>query len=142
MRRLRAEPPLMPADVAGAFDRFPAPVCRRLLQVRGLIFETAAKLDGVGPLTEALKWGDPSYLTQASGSGSTIRLGWCRPFERGCAIFFNCRTSLVATFRDRFPDVFTFEKNRAILLDTSEPLRRVQLSHCLALALTYHKRHR
>jgi hypothetical protein len=41
--------PPMPADVADAFDSFPKAARRRLLEVRRLIFETAAKLDGVGP---------------------------------------------------------------------------------------------
>jgi hypothetical protein len=62
--------------VAAAFSIFPAGVRARLLEVRELIFETAADIKGVGPLTETLKWGEPAYLTQATGSGSTIRLGW------------------------------------------------------------------
>jgi Domain of unknown function (DU1801) len=130
----------MPADVAAAFSAFPAGVRARLLDVRDLIFETAAAIEGVGPLTETLKWGEPAYLTQATGSGSTIRLGWFRSSERTCAVLFNCRTTLVDDFRERFPDVFAHEKNRAILLDAREPLPKAPLSTCLGLALTYHRR--
>lgn len=133
--------PSMPPDVAGAFAAFPAPVARRLLQVRGLIFETAAKL-GVGPLTETLKWGEPAYLTEATGSGSTIRLGWLRSAERPCAVLFNCNTTLVETFRERFPDAFAFSKNRAICLNPTGALPKAPLASCLALALTYHQRRR
>ncbi|HVZ00632.1 MAG TPA: DUF1801 domain-containing protein [Dongiaceae bacterium] len=132
--------PAIPAEVAAAFDAFPAPVRRRLLQVRGLIFAAAAKLDGVGPLTETLKWGEPAYLTAATGSGSTIRLGWLRSSERPCAVLFNCNTTLVETFRERFPDAFAYAKNRAICLSPSGTLPKGPLSSCLALALTYHRR--
>jgi len=134
--------PEMPGDVAQAFDAFPMAVRRRLLQVRRLIFETAAKLDGVGPLTETLKWGEPAYLTEATGSGSTIRLGLSRASDKDCGVFFNCQTSLVDTFHERFPDAFAFEKNRAILLSASGPLPRTPLATCLAAALTYHQSRR
>jgi hypothetical protein len=130
----------MPADVAAAFSAFPAGVRVRLLEVRDLIFEIAAALEGVGPLTETLKWGEPAYLTQATGSGTTIRLGRSRSSERECAVLFNCRTTLVDDFRTQFPDVFAYEKNRAILLDAGKPLARAPLSTCLGMALTYHRR--
>jgi Domain of unknown function (DU1801) len=130
----------MPADVTAAFSAFPAGVRARLLEVRDLIFETAAAIGSVGPLTETLKWGEPAYLTQATGSGSTIRLGWFRPSERACAVLFNCRTTLIDDFRSQFPDVFAYEKNRAILLDAGEPLPEAALRSCLGMALTYHRR--
>jgi hypothetical protein len=130
----------MQADVAGAFSAFPERVRARLLEARDLIFETAAVLEGAGPLTETLKWGEPAYLTEATGSGSTIRLGWSRSAERECAVLFNCRTTLVADFRSQFPDAFVYEKNRAILLDAREPLPHGPLSACLGMALTYHRR--
>jgi hypothetical protein len=133
-------PPLMPADVAAAFAAFPAGVGVQLLDVRDLIFQTAAFIEGVGPLTETLKWGEPAYLTEMSGSGSTIRLGWLRSSERACAVLFNCRTTLVDDFRERFPDVFAYEKNRAVLFDVREPLPKAPLSTCLGMALTYHRR--
>jgi Domain of unknown function (DU1801) len=130
----------VPADVAAAFDAFPAAVRARLLEIRTLIFATAETLEGVGPLTETLKWGEPAYLTEASGSGSTIRLGWARASERDCAVLFNCRTTLVETFRDRFAEMFAYQKNRAIQLRASEPLPEPALSICLGMALTYHKK--
>ena len=88
----------MPADVAAAFAAFPERIRARLLEVRDLIFETAWAIEGVGPLTETLKWGEPAYLTQATGSGSTIRLGRVRSSERECAALFNCRTTLGGRF--------------------------------------------
>jgi hypothetical protein len=55
-------------------------------------------------------------------------------------VLFNCRTTLVDDFRSRFPDVFAYQKNRAILLDARKPLPQAPLSACLGMALTYHRR--
>lgn len=138
MRELTA----MPDAVAAAFNAFPPSVRARLLEVRALILATAAQTPGVGPLTETLKWGEPAYLTEASGSGTTIRLGWPEPEGQTCAVFVNCRTTLVEHFRAHFGDVFTYQGNRAILLDASGPLPTEPLAICLAMALTYHRRPR
>jgi hypothetical protein len=136
---MHAEYP-MPPEVAAVFAAFPEHVRVRLLEARDLIFEMATAIEGVGPLTETLKWGEPAYLTEATRSGSTIRLGWFRSSERECAVLFNCRATLVDDFRSQFPDAFTYEKNRAILLDAREPLPKAPLSTCLGMALTYHRR--
>jgi hypothetical protein len=134
------ESPMIPADVATAFSAFPERVRVRLLEARDLIFEAAASIESVGPLTETLKWGEPAYLTEATRSGSTIRLGWFRSSDRECGLLFNCRTTLVDDFRERFPNVFADQKNRAILLDAIKPLPKAPLSTCLGMALTYHRR--
>jgi len=39
----------MPADVAAAFDRFPAPFGAQLQRVRRLMYETAAQTELIGP---------------------------------------------------------------------------------------------
>lgn len=130
--------PPLPRDVSRAFEAFPPPVRRRLLEVRKLIFTTAASCDGVGPLLETLKWGEPAYLTQQTGSGSTIRLGQLKDGEQRCAVLFNCRTTLIETFRDRFPHEFEYRANRVLLLKLTGVLPAAPLSMCLSLALTYH----
>jgi hypothetical protein len=130
----------MCAEVAAAFDAFPRPVRSQLLNVRRLIFETADAHAEVGPLTETLRWGEPAYLTQATGSGSTIRLGLSRSPQERCAVYFNCRTTLVETFRAHFPDAFVFQGNRAILLDAHRRFPAAPLAICLAMALSYHRR--
>jgi hypothetical protein len=129
--------PPLPRDVDRAFGALPAPIGKRLLQVRDLIFATAAAHDNVGRLTETLKWGEPAYLTDETGSGSTIRLGRLKDSEHA-AILFNCKTTLVDTFRERFPDQFEYRQTRALLLPVAGKLQRQELSVCLSLALTYH----
>ncbi|MCC7125762.1 MAG: DUF1801 domain-containing protein [Acidobacteria bacterium] len=130
----------MPADVAAIFAAYPAPVRALLLDVRRLIFATAATTDGVGPLTETLKWGEPAYLAEASGSGSTIRLGRLKAIDGVGAVLFNCRTTLVESFRSRFPKTFRYQDNRAIVIDPATPFPERELAICIAMALTYHRR--
>jgi hypothetical protein len=131
----------MPEPVQAAFDAFPAPVRERLLEVRAAVLDIAAETPGVGPLTETLKWGEPAYLTEVSRSGSTIRLGWPKAQPDRTAIYFNCNTSLVATFREIFGDRLEFAGNRAVLLPLAQTVPGEAIALCLSLALTYKKPH-
>ncbi|TPQ28836.1 hypothetical protein C2U70_28970 [Bradyrhizobium guangdongense] len=130
--------PPLPREVNRAFDAYPAPIRRRLLEVRNLIFATAKAHDAVGNLTETLKWGEPAYLTEDTGSGSTIRLGRVKGADAHAAVLFNCKTTLIETFRERFADEFEYRDNRALLLKVSGALPKRPLAICLSLALTYH----
>lgn len=124
------------ARVAAAFDRHPDPVRRKLMRLRALIFKTAKQTEGVGEIEEALRWGEPSYLTTKSKSGSMIRIDSKKPGT--FAMFFHCQTDLVPTFRELYPDTFTFEGNRALVLNVKDTLPETALRHCITLALTYH----
>ena len=129
--------PPLPREVSRALSALPAPICRRLLEVRELIFSAAAAHDEVGKLTETLKWGEPAYLTDESGSGTTIRLGRLKDSDHA-AVLFNCKTTLVDNFRERFPDRFEYRQTRALLVPVTGKLERKELTICLSLALTYH----
>lgn len=129
----------VPEAVAGVLGQYPAPIRRRLLQVRDLIFTVAAETEGVGPLTETLKWGEPAYLAEVSRIGTTIRLGVSKSAPDQCAVFFNCQTTLIDTFRAHFANDFAFEGQRALLIPATGPLRREPLALCLRAALTYHR---
>jgi len=123
--------------VASVFNKHPEPMRKQLLALRQLILETASETDGVEQLEETLKWGEPSYLTKR---GSTIRINSKKSDPKQYAIYFNCKTTLVETFREIYRDTFCFEDNRAIVFDEGEDLPVEQLKHCIALALTYHDR--
>ena len=131
--------PPVPAPVALALSRQPERVEARLLEIRTLLFAVAAQTEGVGPLTETLKWGEPAYLTEASRSGTTIRLGATRSSPAAAAVLLNCKTNLVETFRASFADVFAFEGNRAVIMPMAGPLPQAPLALCLRAALTYHR---
>jgi len=126
-------------DVARVFKAYPAPLRRKLLRLRQLILDTAARLDGVGPLEETLRWGEPAYLTPTR-SGSTIRIDRRRKHPRQYAMYFHCRTSLVDTFRTAFPDTFTFEGNRAIVFDLDDHVPVRELAVCIEAALIYNRK--
>src|ERR1700754_1161450 len=127
--------------VEAAFDACPKPIRTKLKALRQLILDTAKATKGVGRVEEALKWGQPSYLTAETGSGSTIRIDRVKSADNQVAVFFHCQTNLVDTFRELYPKL-SYSGNRAILLDADEKLPEAELRHCLALALTYHLRKR
>ena len=128
----------MHPDVRAAFDAFPPAVRHRLHDVRAMIFAAAGDDIRIGPIAETLKWGEPAYLTMATGSGSTIRLGWPKGDPGRAAIYFNCRTSLVGDFRTLFGNAFVYEGNRAVLLPVEADFDREALKAMLGMALTYH----
>jgi Domain of unknown function (DU1801) len=130
--------PFARPDVARVFRAYPGPMRRHQMRLRQLIFDTAARLDSVGPLEETLRWSEPAYVT-TSGSGSTIRIDRRRKHPNQYAMYFHCRTSLVDDFRTAFPDTFTFEGNRAIVFDASDRVPVRQLAACISAALTYHR---
>ena len=121
--------------IESVFDGYPMPERKALLRMRELIFKTAKQTKGVGPLTEALRWGQPSYITEQTGAGSFVRMD-CFDDDK-FALFFHCQTTLVETFRHMFPDTFIYSKNRAIVIDPTAPLAADELQTCLALALAY-----
>jgi hypothetical protein len=92
----------------------------------------------VGEIEETLKWGEPAYLTSQSKSGSTIRLAWKKSRPTEFAMFFNCQTNLVETFRLLFPQEFKFEGQRAIWFSAGDALPSDAVAFCVRAALTHH----
>jgi len=131
--------PFANAEVAKVFEAYPADVRRKLLALRELIFRTASSTEGVGELEETLKWGEPAYLTSKSKSGSTIRIDWKKARPNEYAMYFNCQTTLIETFKALFPKEFRFEGSRAIVFKVSEAVPSDSLAFCVAAALTYHR---
>jgi hypothetical protein len=125
--------------VAAVFKAYPPDVRARLMALRELVFDTAAGTPEVGRLTEALKWGQPSYLTQDTGSGTTVRIDRLKTGE-GYAVYFHCQSGLLGQFRELYPDTFTYQGKRAIVFEPGDRVPLRPLRHCLALALTHHSR--
>lgn len=78
--------------IAAVFAAYPDAIRTRLLTLRAMILTTAEQIDGVGPLEETLKWGQPSYLTTQTGSGSTIRIDRQKADDRGAMYFQSDRS--------------------------------------------------
>lgn len=130
-----ATPPFKDPDVEARFASFPDPARTGLMRLRGLIFETAETTPGVRALEEALRWGQPAYLTPETRSGSTIRLGL--PKQGGFAIYTHCQTTILSDFRGMFPDDFVYEGNRGIHFRNGEALPEDRLKLLILKALTY-----
>ena len=128
--------------VEAVFGAYPKPLKARLLALRDLILDTAKSTKGVGALQETLKWGQPSYLTAETKSGSTIRIDRVKSSASQYAVYFHCQTDLVATFRERYPTEFGYGGNRSIILNAEDDIPEAALRHCVALALTYHRNKR
>lgn len=116
------------------FDRYESPFRESLLELRQLIFDTAERLAPNDPVEESLKWNQPSYKIKTASPIRIDRFG-----EDHIALFFQCQTTLVETFRELFPDNLEFSKNRAIVLDPKEALPKTELVFCIEMALTYHQ---
>jgi Domain of unknown function (DU1801) len=134
--------PVQPPDVAETFDSYPPRIRKKLMTLRALVMDVARQTSGVGVLEESLKWGEPAYVTAASKSGSTIRIAWKKSQPAQYAMYFNCQTTLVDSFKTMFPTAFKFEGNRALLFDEHDDVPVEALRICIGMALTYHSKKR
>jgi hypothetical protein len=134
--------PFASETVAQVFDAYPHHLRDKLLDVRQLVFDVAAATPGVGDIEETLKWGQPSYLTAQTKSGSLIRIDQLKKQADSYGVYFHCQTTLVDTFREMYRDVFTFDGNRCIVFSVNDIAPIDALSDCIALALTYQLRKR
>ena len=131
--------------VAAKFASYPVEARKALLALREIAWETARSLPDVGEVEETLKWGEPAYSTPGK-SGSTFRMDWKAKAPGSYALYFNCQTDLVDTFKTLFPNDFIFEGNRALVFRLGEPIPADSVAFCMAAAFTYHlnkkKQHR
>ena len=118
------------ANVAAAYGAFPAGERAGLMALRARILAVVLA-EGIA-VEEALRWGQPAYLTKR---GSTIRLGL--PKTGGFAIYTHCQTTLMSDFRAICPDL-RFEGNRAVHFAVGEtPPAAIDM--LIRAALTYHQ---
>jgi hypothetical protein len=125
-------------EVEALFESYPKEIKSKLLSLRRLIFDVASRTDGVGKLEETLKWGQPSYLTTQTQSGSLVRIDQIKSQEGKYAMYFHCQTTLVDTFKEMYRGQFEFGGNRSIIFNVNDKVPVEELSHCISMALTYH----
>ena len=85
-----------------------------------------------------MKWGQPSYLTPETKSGSTFRIDQVKPVPRAYAVYFHCQTNLVETFRELYPESCAMKATAPSFWARKNTVPGGALRHCVALALTYH----
>lgn len=126
-------------EVAAVFRSYPQKIRTKLMFLRQLILETAASIEIVGQIEETLKWGEPSYLTPKTKTGSTIRINIKKSHLEQYAIYFKCTANLVPAFKEKYAEKFRFEGDRSIVFKIDEKIPVKELKNCIALALTYHR---
>lgn len=117
------------------FARYPESVRTKMQYLRTLVIETAREI-GIDQLEETLKWGEPSFVTR---NGSTLRMDWKEKSPDQYAMYFQCTSRLVETFRRVFDSKFQYEGNRAIVFHLNQRIPESELKECIKAALTYHK---
>ena len=131
--------PFVDGAVKARFAAYPPEVRQKMLALRELVLRTAASTPEVGEIQETLKWGEPAYLTK-NKTGSAVRMDWKAKAPHRYAMYFNCQTNLVETFRKLFPRDFNFEGNRALVFEVGSTVPQDALAMCIAASLTYHAR--
>lgn len=107
-----------------------------LLHLRTLIIETVAENEHLSPVTETLKWGEASYVRK---QGSTLRIGAKKSTPDEYALYFNCQSKLINTFKKLYPKTFKYQGNRAIVFKISDAVPTTEIKHCILLSLAYHQ---
>jgi hypothetical protein len=123
-------------EVPHVFNNYPEQVRPQMQCLRNLIINTAKEIEHISSLEETLKWGEPSYVTK---HGSTLRIDWKPKTPNRYAMYFQCTSKLVPTFRIMYRETFTFEGSRAIVFKLNETLPVDALKKCIKATLTYHK---
>lgn len=118
------------------FANYPDFVLDKMQYLRQLVIETAEETEGVSTLEETLKWGEPSFVTK---KGSTLRMDWKPKIPDQYAMYFQCTSRLVETFRLAYDDKLIYEGNRAIVFPINQKIPVFELKECIKAALTYHK---
>ena len=117
------------------FRNYPDFIRDKMQFLRKLVHETAHEMQ-LGSLTETLKWGEPSFVTK---KGSTLRMDWKEKNPSQYAMYFQCTSRLVETFKLVFGDRFNYEGKRAIIFRLDEEIPVDQLKQCIKATLRYHQ---
>jgi len=122
--------------VEAVFNNYPTAVRKKMKNLRQLIIDTANEIEEINDLEETLKWGEPSYIVK---NGSTLRIDWKKKAPEQYAIYFQCNSKLVPSFKTVYRDLFEFEGNRAFIFKMDDKLPKTELKNCIRVCLTYHK---
>ena len=121
--------------VTEIFDNYPDFVRDKMQYLRKLVIETAEETEGINVLEETLKWGEPSFVTK---NGSTLRMDWKEKTPDQYAMYFQCTSRLVNTFRLVFDHKFQYEGKRAIVFQLNKKIPELELKECIKASLRYH----
>lgn len=123
-------------QVDKVFAAYPESVRNKMQFLRELVVETARETESIDVLEETLKWGEPAFMTK---NGSTLRMDWKEKTPDQYALYFQCTSRLVDSFRLAFDQTFQYEGNRAIVFQLNQKIPVEELKSCIKATLTYHK---
>ena len=123
----------MDSKLRGKFEAYPEAASSQLLKIREAIYEVAEE-ESLGDVTESLKWNEPSYQSK---NGSSVRMDWKERSPMTISVYFNCKTTLIDTFKEIYQDTFHYEGNREIVFQISEKLPMRELKSCISMSLRY-----
>lgn len=124
-------------NVENIFRSYPESARAKMMKLRELIFSVARSQSNIGDIEEVIKWGEPSYATSASKSGSTVRIDWKDTSPDYYYLYVNCKTQLINVFKDLYGDAFDYVGTRSLRFHINEDIPLQALRHCIELALTY-----
>ncbi|MDU9004237.1 DUF1801 domain-containing protein [Sedimentitalea todarodis] len=128
--------PFADTQVEGVFDAFDDTARPGLMGLRDLILDTAASDNRVGEVTEALRWGQPAYLTPVTKSGTTLRIA---PHKSASfALYVHCQTTLMSDYTAEFPGRDRIDGKRAVLFGDPSEIDPMRHGWLISRALTYH----
>ncbi|WP_342069866.1 DUF1801 domain-containing protein [Yoonia algicola] len=130
--------PFASDKVASVFAAFAKTERDMALSLRDLIFDVAQTTPEAGEVEETLKWGQPSYLTPETKSGSTLRIGLAK--GGGVAIFAHCGTDIISTYAATFDKMDQIEGNRAVVFQRANDIVPERLRFLVHHGLTYRLR--
>ena len=130
--------PMLPTQVKAIWMAYPDRAQLYLRKIRLRLLQLAARLEGVGPLTECIRWHEASYRTAATKSGLMLRLGWHPTRPAQVAIYFHCRSQMMVKLQRVYDNQIETLGNRAMVFDLNKPLPMDIIDDVLAMALTYY----
>lgn len=98
---------------------YPDTVRSKMQVLIELVIETAEETESIDQLEETLKWGEPGFVTKY---GSNLRMDWKEKALKQYAMYFQCSSRLVETFRNVFGPKFQYEGNRALVFQLDQKL--------------------
>lgn len=118
------------------FEQYPDAVRDKMLFLKNLVIETAEEMEGLDEMEITLKWGEPSFITK---NGSTLRMDWKEKNPQQYAMYFQCTSRLVDTFKLVFDQTFQYEGKRAIVFTLDQKIPVEALKECIKATLQYHE---
>ena len=100
--------------------------------MRNLILQTADSLPEIGPVEEALRWGQPSYISR---KGTPLRLGVPKSARFG--LFVHCQSRVIPNYLEHYPAWDRVEGTRALLFDHPNQIEPLRHGWLIRHALTY-----